>query len=89
MNPSTLSTLILYRDRKGRYRWHLKAANGNKIAREAHGPGYASAWNRNEGVRVAAEALGSWLWDQDFPRPGKWLAARTVVGLTIRNDDDK
>jgi len=81
------STLILYRDRKGRYRWHLKSANGNKIAREAHGPGYARASGRNEGVKTVIFTFGTRLFStEEFPPPGITLYFGELI---VRNDDDK
>lgn len=88
MNPSTL---ILYRDRAGRYRWTEKAGNGEPVARSAQGKGYASARNRNNGLMAAARGFGVWLDPDIFPRCGKWASSvlRSGAHIIIRNDDDK
>ena len=88
MTPSTIS---LYRDAKGRYRWRLKAPNGKIIADS--GQGYARAANRKTGIRAMALAFGMDAAQAEIPREGAvnwfWLEPKSDIILIIRNDDDK
>lgn len=48
---------IIYKDKKGEYRWTLKARNGRKIADSAEG--YKSRWNCTDRILSIQQAFES------------------------------